>query len=366
MRRKVFIASKSVKIAIAIVAASAIMAGMLGVFYSKNKTLEYANHYKENKALVNRVGAFLDASDYRAAISGPSLVAKRTRLFQIHAIAQDLDLLGAGEINAKKLGDFLESVKNPSSTNLPTSSPSDPMFVDITNDLKLMIDRMIYFSESLSSSSATEFDLKLDLLASLGKIAYTLDCQGTLASNIARCDASKKILEQIYQFRKSSATEDQKNALIAACLPEINKPYDIPLMLKSEHLRVQESIDILENQSNAAVRTFESEHIAPMSTVMKVEANIPGVQQAWKSRLNYEFWHVINDATNPPQKGLKDFEIIGRAFQRIKVTRSSAEYLDYFGLDFAKQTDLFGRKEWLIYHLSRPQVPERREIERKL
>ena len=354
-RKKIFIEKRTVKVAVALFVCTTLAVGALGVFYSTQQTIKYSSDFDSNRALIKAAKAFDTEEDYRRTLSRPDLVAKRTLLTTAYAVAQEQNLLEQEGLTEAQVRSYLAAIDSPTkpSSDSPTTIP-EQTYDRYILELQNMLVRFLSFSESLNSEDDNLFRLKSMILTQVGKISNSFDCQGTASGNIARVSSCTNILNSVKNFRKSSAPNEKKEAIVNWCIKELTVNYDFPLLLQTEHLRIMEYLHDQEGIPLGPPRYLVFRPKKPMTSLVKMELRLPGVKSAWISRLNNEFAIGIEKLKDPHDPSLSNSARLGSLGQKEVADEASTEYFRYFGVTFRALSGKFIDCDRLLFHLERP------------
>ena len=348
----------SVKIAVAIVVVAIFSAASLALFYKSNRILEFDGVFNSNQALVRNAGIFTDENEYKKALDTPAFNAKRSLLKKASILVVKDNLLEDTNLDPAKLNVFF--------SKLEASQKSKPISVtvgdqDIENDatiVQALLSKMLTLSDSVDSKSEMQFRLKLTINRVASHLTNALDFDGTGLRMMDRLHFSNEIFEKTSNFRRSSASEFQKNQLIESCLTELRNSYDLLLMLRTEYLRLLELIDFAEGKNEIKRKTLLREVPKQLDLATRIKSKLPGFTNAWKSRLNQEFGNVIYEArqVNPSNP---DYQKPFCGVMREEyVDKKSLEYINLSSFKFDQYASSFGYYQQYIFRLQRPQIPE--------
>jgi hypothetical protein len=351
-RKKVFISSKAIKFAIGSFAGFTILSGFLGLFYTKTQVLQYANDYDSNLNLLKTNRAFNDEADYLIALSKPILVGKRSLLLNAISVAREQNLLDSVPVTPHQVNSFFAALDSRTPRIEPPLSLPEHIYNGYCDQLRSIIERFLDTSQSLDWNKPEEFKLKLKILAEVSKISNTFDCQGTDSGTQSRIKSNMSILSIIRLVRGSSRVSNkQKDEVLACCLPELMTNFDLPLMFRTELLRINEHLKAEEDNKIHPKYLF-CEKLKPMPTYMKLELMLPGVKAAWISRMNEEFASDINGLEHPKDSRVRTNNLF--VGQKELSDGSCADLFEYFGVTVQSYHARFTEYNKHILHFTHP------------
>jgi hypothetical protein len=342
---------KAIRMAIGISTGIFLVAGSLALFYSANQILPYSQSLQSNIRVANKNGVFETIEDYRLASNTPLLVEKRASLQKFFLVAISHDLIGKTTLSDRELETFLKDIDSPAprTTSLSSVLAQETMAQKLQSLVKIILEK----SDELHYDKPQEFDQKKRVFSMMAKISGSMDSSGSFAANQARVTTSSMILQKIHQFQiKTAASTNYKEDLIASCVPTLKQPYDIALMFRFEHLRMQNMIDV----SHGALRADPKSEVflqpKPFSFLQRLKLAIPGVQAAWESRFHEVYSLAISeclpDPFRPPQS---DAMILADTDTNLYRNHFNTEYINHFGVNIANMVAAFNHKDWFLWHI---------------